>query len=76
MKKIVAALLSLLLAVSLAACGSKSYLVTMKNGQRFTSSGYPDYDVQSETYKFKNDEGKEVILNQADIEVIQEVDKK
>jgi len=72
MKRLLALLLTFLLTFSLAACGSKAYQVTTRSGQTFTAKGSPEYDVQSETYKFKDEEGKEVILNQEDIEVIKE----
>ncbi len=54
---------------ALAACGTKTYQVTTKSGQTYTANGSLDYDVKSETYKFKNEKGKEIILNQKDIEV-------
>ncbi len=72
MKHVITILASLLLVFMLAGCGSKNYQVTTKSGQNYTSNGPLEYDVQSETYKFKNAEGREVILNQEDIEVIQE----
>lgn len=56
----------------LAACGAKNYQVTTKSGQNYMATGPLEYDVQTETYKFQNEDGKEVILNQEDIEVIQE----
>ena len=72
MNRFFALLLTLLLSALLVACGAKSYQVTTKTGKTYTSKGTLEYDVQSETYKFENKEGKEVILNQEDIEVIQE----
>lgn len=72
MKRIFALILTLLMALSLCACGSKTYEITTRTGQSFTAKGSPKYDVQSETYKFENEDGKEVILNQEDIEVIKE----
>lgn len=75
MKRIIGTLLALLMLLSLAACGSKSYQVTTKTGKTFITQGSPEYDMKSETYKFTNEEGKEVIINQADVDVIQERDK-
>ena len=72
MKRILALIMTLLLALSLAACGSKSYQITTRSGETFTATGSPQYDVQSQTYKFHDEEGKEVILNQKDIKVIKE----
>lgn len=72
MKRFVTATLVVLLALFLYGCGTKSYQVVTKSGQTYTTQGKVDYDVQSKTYSFKNQEGREVILNQADIEVIQE----
>lgn len=74
MKHILLFFSSLLLIFSLSACGAKSYQVTTKTGKIYTAKGSLEYDVQSETYKFKNEDGKQVILNQEDIEVIQEKD--
>lgn len=72
MKRILALIMTLLLAFSMTACGSKSYQITTRSGESYTAKGSPEYDVQTETYKFENEEGKEVILNQEDIEVIKE----
>jgi len=72
MKRILALIVTLILAFSLTACGSKSYNVTTRSGDTFTAIGSPKYDVQTETYKFQDEEGKEVILNQEDIKVIKE----
>jgi hypothetical protein len=72
MKGIIAVLLSLLLLLSLAACGTKNYQITTKTGKTFTTQGAPEYDMESETYRFTNEEGHEVILNQADVDVMQE----
>jgi len=72
MNRCVAIISTLLLTCFLVACGAKSYEVTTKTGKTYTTEGALQYDVQSETYKFENEEGKEVILNQEDIEVIQE----
>lgn len=72
MKRCIALVLTLMLAFSLTACGSKTYQITTKTGKTYTAEGPLDYDVQSETYKFENPDGKEVILNQEDVEVIQE----
>ncbi len=74
MKILITIIASMVLMFSLAGCGSKNYQVTTKSGQNYTATGPLNYDVQSETYKFKNEKGKEVILNQEDIEVIQEKD--
>ena len=74
MKRFIAIILTLMLTLSLAACASKTYQVTTKSGSTYTSEGPLKYDVQSETYKFVNENGKEVIINQEDIEVIQEKD--
>lgn len=72
MKRLLALVFTLALAFSLTACGSKSYQITTRSGDTFTAKGSPKYDVQSETYKFKDEEGKEVILNQEEIKVIKE----
>ncbi|QJB57621.1 YgdI/YgdR family lipoprotein [Pseudodesulfovibrio sp. zrk46] len=72
MNRFLTIMFALLLTCVLAGCGAKTYQVTTKAGKTYTAKGSLEYDVQSETYKFKNDDGKEVILNQEDIEVIQE----
>lgn len=75
MKRCITALLVLLMLVSLAACGSKNYQVTTKTGETFHTQGAPEYDMKSETYKFTDEKGEEVILNRTDVDVIQEQDK-
>lgn len=75
MNRIIALVLAMLLALSLTACGSKTYLVTTKTGKTYTAKGALEYKVQSETYTFTDEEGQEVILNQEDVEVIQEKKK-
>lgn len=75
MKRLLTILCALLLTLLLAGCGSKQYQVTTKSGKSYTADGALDYDVQTETYRFENENGNEVILNQEDIEVIQEKDK-
>ena len=72
MNRFITLLLTLIVCSLLAACGTKMYQVTTKTGKTYTTKGALQYDVQSETYKFENAEGREVILNQEDIEVIQE----
>lgn len=74
MHRFIAIILTLLLSFALTACASKTYEVTTKSGKTYSSKGSLEYDVQNETYKFKNEQGKEVIINQEDIEVIQEKD--
>lgn len=72
MKRICAIILLVFMSLALAACGSKTYQITTKTGQTYTAKGSPEYDVKTETYNFKNEEGKKVILNQEDIEAIKE----
>lgn len=72
MKRLFLLLLSLALVMALFACASKKYTITTSSGRTFVAHGTPEYDVQTETYKFQNEKGKEVIINQEDIEVIQE----
>lgn len=72
MKRFIAIILTLSLATMLMACGTKYYEVTTKTGEIYTVKGSPQYDVDAQTYKFENEEGKEIILNKEEIEVIQE----
>jgi len=75
MKRIVAAMLALAMLLPLTACGSKSYEVTTKTGRTFNTQGSPKYDMKSETYTFTDEEGKEVIVNQSDVDIIRESGK-
>ncbi len=72
MKRFTALLTTLVLSCLLVACGSKMYQITTKSGDIYMTKGEPDYDIKSKTYKFENKEGREVILRQDDIKVIQE----
>lgn len=72
MKWFIKATLLVILALFLLGCGTKNYQVVTKSGKTYTTQGAPDYNVESETYSFTNKEGKQVIINQSDIEVIQE----
>lgn len=65
-------ILVLLCTFILAGCGSKKYIVTTKQGDTYIAKGDPDYDVHSETYSFKNEQGIKIRLNQSEIEGIQE----
>ncbi|ADU62449.1 MAG: YgdI/YgdR family lipoprotein [Pseudodesulfovibrio sp.] len=72
MKRFITTLLVLLMLIVLAACGSRNYQVTTKTGETFHTQGAPEYDMKSETYKFTDEKGEEVILKRADVDVIQE----
>lgn len=76
MQRLIAIFCSLLLLLSLAACGSKTYDVTTKSGKAYTSVGKPDFDRKAQTYTFTNADGQEVILNKDDVEVIEQQKKK
>ncbi|BDQ36401.1 hypothetical protein SYK_07610 [Pseudodesulfovibrio nedwellii] len=72
MKRFFTLVMLCLFAFSLTACFSKKYMITTNTGKTYIADGSPEYDVQTETYKFEDDKGKKVILNQEDIEVIKE----
>lgn len=74
MRQFIILILSSMLLLLLAGCGAKQYEVTTKNGRVYTATGALQYDVDKKTYSFENQEGKEVILNKEDIEVIIEKD--
>ena len=76
MQRLIAITCALLLLLSLAACGSKTYDVTTKGGKAYTSIGKPDFDKKAQTYTFTNPDGQEIILNQADVDVIEQQKKK
>lgn len=75
MQRLIAIACALLLMLSLAACGSKTYDVTTKSGKAYTSVGKPDFDKKEQTYTFTNTDGQEIILNQADVDVIEQKKK-
>ena len=75
MQRLIAIACALLLMLTLAACGSKTYDVTTKNGKAYTSVGKPELDRKAQTYTFTNTDGQEVILNQADVDVIEQKKK-
>jgi uncharacterized lipoprotein YehR (DUF1307 family) len=72
MRRILALIATLILAFSLTACGSKTYNITTHSGDTFTAKGSPEYDVKTNSYKFNDENGKEVILNKDEIKVIKE----
>ncbi|NDV20162.1 YgdI/YgdR family lipoprotein [Pseudodesulfovibrio sp. JC047] len=72
MKRLYSIIILCAFALSLTACFSKQYMITTTAGETYTANGSPEYDVQTDTYKFEDDDGKKVILNQEDIQVIKE----
>ncbi|CCH47479.1 YgdI/YgdR family lipoprotein [Pseudodesulfovibrio piezophilus] len=72
MKKIYTLIILVTVSLSIFGCGTKSYQVTTKNGQKYTAMGALEYDVQSQTYTFENEEGKQIVLEHQDVDVIQE----
>lgn len=72
MHRIITILCALILSLSLAACGTKTYNVSTKSGKSYTSYGSPQLNVKAKTYTLKDADGKEIIVNQDDVEVIQQ----
>jgi hypothetical protein len=52
----------LLVAVSLVCGCAQRYRVTLQNRQEMTTSSRPKFDKETQTYRFKDDAGKEVIV--------------
>ncbi|WP_243546127.1 YgdI/YgdR family lipoprotein [Pseudodesulfovibrio tunisiensis] len=75
MKRIIAILLTLAMALPLTACGSKTYHVVTKEGDSYTTQGKPDYDVKTETYTFEKEDGQEISINREQIKHIESVKK-
>jgi major membrane immunogen (membrane-anchored lipoprotein) len=73
MKRVFSMLLILCLALGLTACGATIYKVSMKNGVTYQAKGEPEYDKKSASYKFTDTNGKEVMVNKEDVQVIQQV---
>jgi hypothetical protein len=56
----------------LAACSTTQYIVGTKTGQLLISYGEPKLDKNSNTYKIWDAEGKERVINAADVSQIME----
>jgi hypothetical protein len=55
--------LAILLLALFALCGcAQHYRVTMRNYQEMTTSSRPKFDKATETYRFKDAEGKQVVI--------------
>jgi hypothetical protein len=56
----------------LAACSTTQYIVGTKTGQLLISYGEPKLDKNSNTYRIWDAEGKERVINAADVSQIME----
>ena len=72
MRRHLAAALILALLFVLTACGSRQYVVTTKSGQAYTATSDLEYDMESQTYSFEDENGRQVRLNKEDVEVIKQ----
>lgn len=62
----------LLLSLLLPACASHVYSVTMKNGDVYQAEDEPQFDKNSSSYRFKDADGKIIIVNKDDVQAIQQ----
>lgn len=58
------------LLVAFVGCGSKHYTITKTDGTSVVSVGEPKYSKDSETYKFENLDGQEMILKRENVKDI------
>ncbi|WP_027721932.1 YgdI/YgdR family lipoprotein [Maridesulfovibrio zosterae] len=70
MKKILITAVLCALPMLLVGCGSKHYTITKADGSTVTSAGEPEFVKASNTYKFENLDGQDVILKREDIKEI------
>jgi hypothetical protein len=71
MRTVVAAVAAVAV-VLLAACSTTQYIVGTKTGQLLISYGEPKLDKNSNTYKIWDADGKERVINAADVSQIME----
>jgi hypothetical protein len=48
-------------------CGSKHYLIKTKDGKEYVSSAKPEFDKKTQSYEFRDLDGKKWILNREEI---------
>ena len=70
MKRLLAVSILCLGLMILAGCGSKHYTITTADGNNIVSDGEPKFIKKSNTYKFENLDGQEVILKREDVKEI------
>lgn len=68
-------LLPLLLALLLLlpACASHVYSVNMKNGDTYQAEEEPEFHEESGSYRFKDTNGKIIMVNKDDVQAIQQI---
>lgn len=71
MKSIYALIMILMLAFTLAACGTK-YVVTTKSGQTYIADGPLNLDVEDKTYTVEDKDGNKVKLKQEEVDKVTE----
>jgi hypothetical protein len=71
MRTVVAAVAAVAVAL-LAACSTTQYIVGTKTGELLISYGQPKLDKSSNTYKLWDADGKERVINAADVSQIME----
>lgn len=72
MRTLIVLIAILLLTAPLSGCSAKSYTIRTHEGREYVADGPPQYDVQSATYTFTDDQGREVVINKDDIRLIKE----
>jgi len=61
-----------LAALTLTACGSRHYTITTTDGATHDAVGEPRFDETSQTYTYKDLDGRKVTIKREDVQVIQE----
>lgn len=72
MKRLITMMLLTLFLLTAAGCGSKAYKVVTTD-QTYTSREKPEYDEESKTFIFDNEEGYEMTIKREDLKLIEEV---
>ncbi|WP_291327378.1 YgdI/YgdR family lipoprotein [Desulfovibrio sp. UCD-KL4C] len=72
MKKILAVLFVCTALFAFYGCGASHYTLMKTDGSTVVSVGEPHYFESSKSYKFKNLDGKNIILKREDIKEIKE----
>jgi uncharacterized membrane protein len=56
-------------------CGSKYHLIQTKDGKQYVSSHKPEFDKKTQSYEFKDVDGKKWILNREEIQSVSDNQK-
>ncbi len=63
---------SIVLILSLPACGSPTYRISLKDGREFLSSGKPEYQEKTGYYQYENLHGRDALVRADEVLLIEQ----